>query len=134
MGEMAAGVEVSAKTLDRDLLKNLLALAQKADDDIIGELVDLFFEQSAPAHLERLAVAAAARDLPALAAAAHSLYGASASLGANRVASLCQQLEGQAGRAKPAETADLLGELEAELGRAQQAFREALAALTISPS
>ena len=127
MSGVTAGVESSVETLDHDLLQNLLELGESADEDIVGELVTLFFEQSAPAHLERLAVALAARDVSTIAGAAHSLYGASASLGAKQVATLCQQLEAQAGLFNLDTAANLLAQLDVELPRAQEAFSAALA-------
>ena len=118
----------SANGPDGHLLTNLFELAKSADEDIVGELVSLFFEQSAPKHLAQLAAALAAGNVSHAATTAHSLQGASASLGSVEVAAICHRLQAQARSGDLQGIAKLMPKLEREIARAQQAFTSALTA------
>jgi HPt (histidine-containing phosphotransfer) domain-containing protein len=73
------------------------SLKELMGEDGIRELIDLFIEDGG-IHIDALGSALARRDAALLADEAHALKGSSASLGANQMAALCNQLE-QNGRA-----------------------------------
>lgn len=82
------------------------ALEQAGDDeDILAELLELF-RHSARADLEKIKAGAAAKDPVAMGEAAHSIKGASASLGVEAVRVLAYEIE-KAGR-----SGDLAGALK----------------------
>jgi HPt (histidine-containing phosphotransfer) domain-containing protein len=60
-----------------------------------------------------------ARDLPALARAAHSLKGASANVGAAQLAAACAEVESQARSCEIEGGDELMQRLEAELARVE---------------
>ncbi|HFQ88446.1 MAG TPA: Hpt domain-containing protein [Desulfobulbus sp.] len=69
------------------------ALEQTAgDEELLEELLALFKDASA-GDLEKLRRAVGDRDAPAVVEAAHSLKGASASLGFEAIRSLAQEME-----------------------------------------
>lgn len=78
--------------LDQEALNALRSLQDDDDDDLLGELIDLFL-QDAPARMTVIRDAVAREDWQALSAAAHSLKGSCGSLGAVRMAELCGRLE-----------------------------------------
>jgi signal transduction histidine kinase/CheY-like chemotaxis protein len=111
--EPAAGVPDD--TLDRAMLDQALALTGSAD------LVGLYKESSA-AELDTMRELMAAGRWPEAAHAAHSLKGASATLGLVRVAALCAALEKELGREQSLEAAPLALRLESEVERAREAL------------
>ena len=78
--------------IDTDTLAALRSLQEEGDDDLLGELIDLFLED-APERLASIKEAVETADLGGLAERAHSLKGSCASLGAVHMASLCSKLE-----------------------------------------
>lgn len=78
--------------LDQNSLDALRSLQDDGDDDLLGELIDLFL-QDAPARLASIRQAVALEDWTAVMAAAHSLRGSCGSLGALHMADLCGRLE-----------------------------------------
>ncbi len=78
--------------LDPNTLDALRGLEEGGDDDLLGELIDLFFED-APGRIAGMRDAVTREDWPALASWAHSLKGSCGSLGAVRMADLCARLE-----------------------------------------
>jgi CheY-like chemotaxis protein len=85
------------------------------------ELVDQYLDQAA-SQLTELREAAARRDATALKAVAHSLRGASATVGATEVASVCVALEEAAARGEVA-GADRLASIDLAVGRATAALK-----------
>jgi HPt (histidine-containing phosphotransfer) domain-containing protein len=83
--------------LDAATLETLRSLQDDGDDDLVADLIDLFF-QDAPARVAGMHAAIVREDWPALASCAHSLKGSCGSLGALQLAQLCARLE-QVGRA-----------------------------------
>jgi HPt (histidine-containing phosphotransfer) domain-containing protein len=77
------------------VLKDLAALQEEGDPDIVEEVGGIFLSH-APAKIEAIAESASKRDLQALERAAHSLKSSSAYLGAMRLSAMCRELEEQA--------------------------------------
>ena len=78
--------------LDPNALEALRGLQDDGDDDLLGELIDLFLEDT-PGRIAGMRDAIAREDWPALASWAHSLKGSCGSLGAQHMAGLCGRLE-----------------------------------------
>ncbi len=82
----------SAIHIDRNTINNLSQLQQPGKPDFINRLVTIYL-QSSPEILQALNQAAKNNDIERLWQSAHSLKSSSASLGANRLSSLCHELE-----------------------------------------
>ncbi|HEX8559864.1 MAG TPA: Hpt domain-containing protein [Pyrinomonadaceae bacterium] len=113
--------DVTGEAVDSGVLLSLEEAQVEGEPDLIVELIDLYDEDT-PRRLADIRGAFAARDLAALRRAAHGLKGSSASLGARRVALLCDKLERSSdGELHQAGDA-LLTRLESEFARARLAF------------
>ena len=98
------------------------ALRQMAGGtDIFGEVVALFL-QEIPGRLAGLAEAVRREDAGALQFAAHRLKGGAATLGANRLARLCERLEQQGRGGSCAGAAEAVVEVGRELERVRLAL------------
>lgn len=115
-------VRPEMETLDSETLATLRSLQEDGDDDLLAELIDLFF-QDAPDRMAAIKDAVQASNWVGLAERAHSLKGSCASLGAVRMASLCAKLEAM-GRdlAQRIDAVDVYGELEDEFVRVREAL------------
>jgi CheY-like chemotaxis protein len=93
------------------------------DDDLLGEVIQLYFDDSI-GRIEAMRAAIAASDAAALSSAAHAMKSASANVGAMRVRHLCERLEmlGRTGTTQGA--AALFEELEREYAEAKKALEE----------
>ena len=80
------------QVLDPNALDALRGLQDEGDDDLLGELIDLFLEDS-PGRIAGIRDAIAREDWPALGSWAHGLKGSCGSLGAMHMAELCGRLE-----------------------------------------
>jgi HPt (histidine-containing phosphotransfer) domain-containing protein len=80
------------QVLDPNALEALRGLQDEGEDDLLGELIDLFLEDS-PGRITGMGDAIAGEDWPALSAWAHGLKGSCGSLGAMHMAELCARLE-----------------------------------------
>ncbi|KAF0092926.1 MAG: multi-sensor hybrid histidine kinase [Puniceicoccaceae bacterium 5H] len=81
--------------VDREQFEMLVETGEDAAAELIQELLDLFRDESAP-RFEMLQESLEKQEAPAIAKHAHSLAGASANLGALRLAKLCRRLEAEA--------------------------------------
>ena len=101
-------------------------------EGLVAELVDLFVDD-VPSRLESIREAMAAGDPEALVRTAHSLKGSAATLGADRMAELCRQMEvsGRAGEVPQGQ--GLLESLEAEFEQVKRALAAWVAALGGGP-
>jgi HPt (histidine-containing phosphotransfer) domain-containing protein len=108
--------------LDHETLRSLRELQEDGDDDLLGELIDLFLAD-APARIDAIRAAVARQDWAALTAPAHSLKGSCGSLGAFPLAELCGRLE-HCGR-QDADRSHAAADC-AELDRQYRLVREAL--------
>ncbi len=132
MAEQSAPLEPA---IDQQRLEDLRDLGTATNSNFLALLADMFATDGAAglgAMREALAVPASAD----LREAAHKLKGASANIGANRVAALCGELEVAAADPDLAKTAGtLLDELETELARANDSLAHSVAAdLHVVPS
>jgi two-component system, sensor histidine kinase and response regulator len=118
IAKAADAAPVSPETVDGDTLAALRELEAADAPGFLAELVGLFVDDL-PGRLDAIANGIARADAPATSAAAHSLKGSAANLGAKPLASLCQRLE-VAGKAGSLEGAELLLEaIRAEAERAR---------------
>lgn len=99
--------------LDRHALANVRAVQRHGKPDVLHKLIGIYFD-STPQLLQALGDAIAAGDPAAMQKAAHSLKSSSASLGAQRLAELCKDLETMGRNNTTDEATDLLLEIEGE--------------------
>jgi two-component system sensor histidine kinase/response regulator len=119
-----AGADTAALgAVDLAALKGFEGMQAEGEPDLIVELIDLYLED-APRKLASMLEAVAGADEGALRRVAHSLKGSSASLGACRVAALCEKLE----RADCDDSFGRGGALLALLGQELERVRQAFAA------
>ncbi len=108
--------------LDAAQVQDLRELAAATGDpDFFRDLVDQYLDQAA-SQLAELREAGAQRDAIVLKAIAHSLKGASATIGATEVASECVALEEAAARGDVTVT-DRLASIDLAVGRARAALQ-----------
>lgn len=111
------------EAVDMAALLSLEAAQVEGEPDLIVELIELYAEDT-PRRVAAIRGALARRDWAALRRAAHGLKGSSASLGARRVAALCDELEALPGEDVDREGGALFTRLEQEVGRARLAFAD----------
>jgi len=99
--------------LDPAVIAGLRDLREPNQPDPLKELAELFL-RDARARLEKMGRALEEKDLPGLAAAAHTLKGSASNLGARHLASLCISLEKQAKTGELGEAANILLEVRGE--------------------
>jgi HPt (histidine-containing phosphotransfer) domain-containing protein len=78
--------------IDSRALDNILAINQDNGYDVLARVINLYIDNSNELMV-RLAESLNCRDFPAIGAAAHRLTSSSATLGAQKLAALCRQLE-----------------------------------------
>jgi len=107
--------------LDPAAIDSLRQLAAESENDLfIGQLVALF-AANAPARLESIRQAIAARDAATLERETHTLKSNCSMLGAMRMAGPCQELELMGGRGAFDEAAALLPAAAEEFDRVARA-------------
>jgi len=110
----AASTEV---TFDRSMLDAMREAAAPNGGEFVTRLIEQFLEESA-ALVDRIGQAVRSQDVVALKASAHSLKGASLTIGARRLGTLAGQLEDHADRHPTvAVDAGVVAALTDELGR-----------------
>jgi HPt (histidine-containing phosphotransfer) domain-containing protein len=109
------------EAVDLGVLAALEELQAEGEPDIVVELIDVYLEES-PRQLVLMLKADARRDASALGRAAHSLKWSSASLGALRVAALCEELEREGRGDSPRRAGALIVRLGRELEGARRVF------------
>lgn len=111
-----------AKSVPVDLsrLLKLREMQIAGEQDIVDELVQLYL-RDAPLHLTALRKALATSNMVAAQREAHTLMGSSLNLGAFQMASLCEDMEESARRARRA-GGTLLEEVESEFARVRKAI------------
>lgn len=113
----------ASEPVDMIALLSLEAAQVEGEPDLIVELIELYAEDT-PRRVTAIRGALARRDRAALQRAAHGLKGSSASLGARRVAALCDELEALSGEDVAREGGALFTRLEQEVERARLAFAD----------
>jgi HPt (histidine-containing phosphotransfer) domain-containing protein len=78
--------------IDRGVIDRLRQLNEDGQPDVVSEVFGLFFAD-APARLDAVAAAVAARDAAGLRRAAHTLKGAAGAIGAANLQAVCRRLE-----------------------------------------
>ena len=91
LGGSSEADDRASETLDRTVIAELRGMSGD-DPDFFATLIDQFVEEGA-SLLQRMQAAVRGMDKAALKAAAHSLRGASTTMGANRLADLSTELE-----------------------------------------
>jgi CheY-like chemotaxis protein/HPt (histidine-containing phosphotransfer) domain-containing protein len=104
----------AAAAVDPEALERIRALGRAAGRDLLRQLVETF---SSRPHLEELREAMAAGDRKSLELRAHSLKGSAGTLGAQRLADLCAELEHGARSASPEPFVPQIDALEEEYRR-----------------
>jgi CheY-like chemotaxis protein len=107
--------------IDVSVIAGLRELSEPGRPEPLLELIELFLKDAHP-RLARMNSALAAKDLSALALAAHSLKGSASNLGARRLAELCATLEKHAKSSDLKESANLLLETQSEFHRVEAAL------------
>src|SRR5439155_13507578 len=101
---------------------DVLRLLRRPDKpDPVAELIDMFVRET-PTRLRAMQTAAAQYNAEALAIAAHTLRGCASSIGAVKLAGLCQKLEEHAERRAMQVAVRLVKKLELEFDRTRQAL------------
>jgi HPt (histidine-containing phosphotransfer) domain-containing protein len=114
---------VAASIINTETLDNLRAMAGENGPEVVGELIDVFAEDTSRL-LQAMYQALASGNAPGLQQAAHTLKSSSAIFGATALANLCQQLEAQ-GREGVLEGA------AAKVGQAEELYHHVQNALTV---
>lgn len=122
VGSVAPLSDLCAPALDSEIIDRLKRLGESINEDLLGQLSELFLTD-ADAQIGALRGALADADAVALVGAAHFLRGASANLGARELAYLCGQLEADAAADDLSTGNGLVDALEAELVRVSEALR-----------
>ena len=107
------------ETLDQGVIETFRQIDAPGSPDFLLSLIDLFIEEAA-SQIEVLRSAGQRLDVGVLKATAHSLKGSSMTMGAKRLARLCERMEGSAGDA--AVTSDLLTEFDCEFVNVRSAL------------
>lgn len=102
---------------------SVMASFEDEDDesDIVVELIDLFLDD-VPQKLERMRDAEVFKNVVSLRGVAHGLKGSSASLGADYMATLCNEVESSAGNLSDHDMNTLLTRLDFEFERVRLAL------------
>lgn len=117
-------VPVDRDILDHGTLAALRSLENDSDSTFLADAIDLFFSSGDLPALER---AVAGGDLDAAKRLAHTIKGASATLGARRLAEACAQLEAAATEA-PSRASAAWEKVRLEHARAESALRAEIGA------
>jgi HPt (histidine-containing phosphotransfer) domain-containing protein len=83
---------IAAELLEPQTIEMLRDLKKSESDGILGELVDIFRNQT-PGLIDEIVSALEVRDALTLERAAHTLKGSSLNLGARGMADICQRVE-----------------------------------------
>ncbi len=109
--------------INHEALRRFQTMMGEDNPDALADLIDGFLSE-APRLLEQIHQALAARDMPALQRAAHTLKSTSALFGAETLSSLCKELEAMA-HAGTLDGADhAIGRIEEELRRVRKALEQ----------
>ncbi len=109
-------------SIDDTILDEVLEFAGKGGEQLVRDLVDLFFAE-VPARLEHMRRGAAERDPERVTRGAHAMKGGASNLGAVRAAALCGRLEKQSRAGNLAGAEQIITELEAEVERVRVRLR-----------
>ena len=114
-----------ASPLDASVLDSLRQLSEPGQLDVVKEVLGLFL-MDAPARVQAIDDAASARDAAALQRSAHTLKGASGTIGAFSLQQACRALEDMGKQAAFDDVATGLDALHKEYGRVKGAIDQLL--------
>lgn len=114
-----------APALDGEALDRLRSLNEPGQPDVVREVVGLFLAD-APERLRAIAAAVHAGDAAALQRAAHTMKGASATIGARSLQRVCRGLEEMGRDQRVASAAAELSVLDREFTRVKDALHQLL--------
>jgi PleD family two-component response regulator len=120
-GQTSAPRVESDMTLDRRVLETFEQAGLPDTGDFVSGLIEQFL-RDATAQVDSLDDFARRLDAPALKRVAHSLKGSAMTMGANRLAALCSQLEGHLDTRPGEAMTPLIAAIGEELGRVHEAF------------
>ena len=115
------GVPSDHAVLDREILADLFDCQRPGETDFVANLLGVFINDLA-VRLEKLRNALGSQDCKSLRDDAHALKGASAEIGARRLAQACERLEYSAAAADLSILENLFREIEREAGLLQSAL------------
>jgi HPt (histidine-containing phosphotransfer) domain-containing protein len=115
--ELYDSVDSDCAPLDPRILADLRQLDSENGGGVLSELVDVFLEEL-KGRLAVLRDSLGKGDLRSASSAAHAIKGSSRSLGANRMAAICEAIE----RVPEAAGCDELTLLESEAARVKRAL------------
>jgi CheY-like chemotaxis protein len=118
----ASGGGVERAAIEASVISNLRALQSPGEPNLLAELIDSFLDDSAK-RIELMRRAVASGDPEGLTRTAHVLKGGSGTLGANRMAALCDLLEDRSSRGSFEGAAVLITALEEEFERVRRALQ-----------
>ena len=104
---------LAVASLNHATLDELRSLAEPGEPGPLGELIDLFLEQT-PVLIQEIHAAAARGEGAQILTSSHSLKGSSRNMGADVLADLCQEIELASKQHGPAAVTHLLSRLEQE--------------------
>ena len=117
----ALALDAMPDSVDLAVLISFEETQIEGEPDLVIELIDLYLKDASD-KLVAIRKAMAAMDETSLRRVAHNLKGSSASLGAHRMAALCEELEHLVGDHSLHKAGSLVRRLEQELHLVRQVF------------
>ena len=111
----------AAPAIDLKVIESLKELADDEDPDFLRDVVEEYLSNTARS-IKDLREAIESEDADTVAKTAHSLKGASSSIGAKNMAELCRRLEAIGKAQSMDEASDLLSDLGREFHRVKAEF------------
>lgn len=117
------GISAAARVspIDETVLEGIRQVSEGSDMDLLGEVVNLFLEESGRL-IDEMRRSLSSGDAVSLKRSAHNLKGSSANLGAAHLSSLCLELQGQAEANRLDAAQALLPQVQAECERVREAL------------
>ena len=111
--------------LDEAVLDTLRLLTPPGEPDVLTEVLQMFL-QEVPPRIERLCNAWAAGNIEEMSRAAHSLKGSAGTIGAQRLFSVCSQLDDVGRAGALTKVAPLVDALGTEFSKVEVAIRRVI--------